>query len=161
MAKFSDDAARFIDALVNSDTITDAIKGIEGGLSWLTGAIGSSDFKQNAKIFLEGMDRMSGLAPLLISWMQIEGAVGLGGLFRSGKLASANAATLAIGAGLIQMALTGHWNDPLTGPNKRLAQNLHLEPPDSQTKVPTSLLRRGTGGYTAAGAVQEPNGATR
>ena len=148
LTKFSDDAVKLIDALIYSGAITNAVKGIEGGLRWLTGAVGSSEFKQNAKMFLDGMDRMSGLAPFLITWTQIEGVAGLvpglGALLRSGKLAGVNAATLAVGGGLLQKALTGHWNDPLTGPNKRLAQNLGLEPPDAPHKVPQSLLRRGT-----------------
>jgi len=156
LAKVSADMVNVIDALVDSGTITDAIKGIETGLSWLTGAIGSSEFKQHGRDFLEAMDRMSGLAPLLITLVQIEGVIGLvpgfGALLRSGKLAGVNAATLGIGAGLIQKALTGHWNDPLTGANKRLAQTLHLEPPDAQTKVPTSLLRRGTGWLYSGGS---------
>ena len=131
LQKFSDDAVKLVSAFINSGAVTNALRGIESGLRRLDGAIGSSEFKRNGKIFIEGMDRLSGLAPLLISWAQIEGvagAIGLGGLLRSGKLAGVNAATLAIGGGLLQRALTGHWNDPLTGPNKKLAQDLGLEP---------------------------------
>ena len=135
-------------AFIDSGAVTNALKGIESGLRRLDGAIGSAEFKRNGKIFIEGMDRLSGLAPLLISWAQIEGvagAIGLGGLLRSGKLAGVNAATLAATGGLLERALTGHWNDPLTGPNKKLAQDLGLEPRDSSPSrptVPRSLLRR-------------------
>ena len=148
LKKFSDDAVNLISAFINSGAVTNALRGIEGGLRRLDGAIGSAEFKRNGKIFLEGMDRLSGLAPLLISWAQIEGvagAIGLGGLLRSGKLAGVNAATLAATGGLLERALTGHWNDPLTGPNKKLAQDLGLEPRDSgpsRPTVPRSLLRR-------------------
>ena len=148
LKQFSDDAVKLISAFIDSGAVTNALKGIEGGLRRLDGAIGSAEFKRNGKIFLEGMDRLSGLAPLLISWAQIEGvagAIGLGGLLRSGKLAGVNAATLAATGGLLERALTGHWNDPLTGPNKKLAQDLGLEPRDSgpsRPTVPRSLLRR-------------------
>ena len=58
LIKFSDDIKNFIDALVNSGAMTDALKGIEGGLRWIEGAIGSSEFKHGAKQFLSGLETL-------------------------------------------------------------------------------------------------------
>ena len=58
LAKFSDDAVKFIDALVDSGAMTDALKGIQGGLQWLELRIGSAEFKQGAKQFLSGLETL-------------------------------------------------------------------------------------------------------
>jgi hypothetical protein len=58
LTKFSDDAVKFIDAFVDSRAMTNALKGIEGGLQWLEGCIGSSEFKHGAKQFLSGLETL-------------------------------------------------------------------------------------------------------
>ncbi|HEY5204306.1 MAG TPA: hypothetical protein VIJ63_06885, partial [Roseiarcus sp.] len=58
LTKFSDDAVKFIEIFIDSGTITEALKGIEGGLKWLEAAIGSTEFKQGGKRFLEGLETL-------------------------------------------------------------------------------------------------------
>jgi hypothetical protein len=58
LTKFSDDAVKFIDALIDSGTITNALKGIRSGLGWVEGALGSSEFKEGAKRFLSGLETL-------------------------------------------------------------------------------------------------------
>jgi hypothetical protein len=58
LTKFSDDVVTLIGAFIDSGTVTDALKGIEGGLQWLDGAIGSTTFKHGAKRFLSGLETL-------------------------------------------------------------------------------------------------------
>ena len=58
LTKFSDDIKSFIDAFVDSGAMTNALKGIQGGLQWLEASIGSSEFKQDGRRFLEGLETL-------------------------------------------------------------------------------------------------------
>jgi hypothetical protein len=55
LVKFSDDAVKFIDAFVDSGAMTTALQGIRSGLQWVEDSLGSSGFKQSAKLFLSGL----------------------------------------------------------------------------------------------------------
>jgi hypothetical protein len=58
LIKFSDDVKNFIDALIDSGSVTNALKGIQSGLQWLESGIGSATFKRDAKEFLGGLQTL-------------------------------------------------------------------------------------------------------
>jgi hypothetical protein len=55
LTKFSDDAVKLIGAFVDSGAMTNALNGIRSGLQWVEDSLGSSGFKQSAKLFLSGL----------------------------------------------------------------------------------------------------------
>jgi hypothetical protein len=66
-----------VDTFAHSDTVGDALKGVESGLEWFAGNVGSAEFKQNAQKFLEGVNQ---LAPFMKSMAHLAVAAGRIGL---------------------------------------------------------------------------------
>lgn len=78
LTKFSDDVVGFIDAFVDSGAMTEALKGIEGGLRWLEASIGSSEFKHGAREFLRGLET---LGPYVARFVDVAGR----GIYYAGR----------------------------------------------------------------------------
>ena len=109
-------------------------------MRWFESCIGSSSFKRDSGQFLEGLDKLGTVAgPALLTLMQIEGAlgiVGLGGLSRALKRVTINGATFWVIGKFAEGALTGKLFEPTTGANRRLAQDLGLEPKGDSSYAP-------------------------
>jgi hypothetical protein len=148
LTHLSEEMVDIVGELIKSDALKNGLKGAESGLERLGGYLGSDKFKNDEDRFLSGVQAMGVAAPALLAATQIEGLLGvagLGGLSRSLKKVTVNGATFWIIGKFVEGALTGKLFEPTTGANRRLAQNLGLEPGGDSSGAPGLT---GTGNYS-------------